>query len=117
MKLAILAGAGLVLASAAWAQAPKASCVDPHSSYVARPLNNHDVFVRQSIGKPKPPIRLKTSCIHLDSAIGFGLSSSFTCIGLGDPVVATINGGGHQGCVVTKVLPYAPEEGDIPQKN
>jgi hypothetical protein len=117
MKLVILAGTGLVLANAAWAEAPKVSCLDPHRSYIARPLNHHDVFAQQSIGAPKPAVRLKTSCTHLDPAIGFGLSSSFTCIGPGDSVVATINGGERQACVVTKVLPYAPEEGDIPQKN
>lgn len=114
MKFVVLAGAAL--ASAAWAEAPKASCIDPHHSYIARPLNHHDVFVQQSIGAPKPAVRLKTSCIYLDPAIGFGLSSPYTCIGLGDPVVATINGGKREACVVTKVLPYAPEKGDIPQK-
>ncbi len=116
MKLILIAGAAAVLASAAWAEAPQASCIDPHRSYVARPLNHHDVFVQQSIGKPKPPVRLKTSCTYLDPAIGFGLNSSFNCMSLGDSVVATINGGRRESCVVTGVKAYAPEEGDLPQK-
>lgn len=116
MKLLIVAGAVTTLASAAWAEVPKTSCIDPHRSYVARPLNHHDVFVQTSIGTPKPAVRLKTSCVHLDPAIGIGLSSSFSCVGQGDTVVASILGGQREACTVTRVLPHAPEEGDIPQK-
>lgn len=115
MKLLIVAGAVILVANAAWAEPPKETCLDPHRSYIARPLSHHDVFVQQSIGTPKPPVRLKTSCTFLDPAIGVGLSSPYTCIGLGDTVVATINGGKRESCVVTKVMLYAPEEGDIPQ--
>ena len=110
MKLPVLAAALAATASAALADA---SCIDPHKSYVARPLNHHDVFVQTSLGAPKPPVRLTTSCIHLDPAIGFGLSSQFNCVGLGDTVVATINGGTRESCIVTRVQPYQPQEGDI----
>lgn len=115
MKILVFTSVLALTATAAVAaDAPKASCLDPHKSYVARPLNDHDVFAQQSIGKPKPPVRIKTSCIHIGSAIGIGLSGTFNCIGLGDRVVATV-GGSRESCVVTRVLPYAPEEGDNKQ--
>jgi hypothetical protein len=116
MKLVLAAGLSVAIAGAAWAEAPKASCIDPHRSYVARPLNHHDVFVQNSMGAPRPPVRLKTSCTYLDPAIGIGLSSQFTCMGLGDTVVATTIDGKREACVVTKVLAYAPEQGDLPPK-
>ncbi len=114
MKRVFLVVSALALTGAAMA-ATAASCIDPHKSYVARPLNNRDVFVRQSIGTAKPPVRLQTSCIDIHAALGFGISSSFNCVGLGDTVVATINGGRRESCRVTKVLPYAPQDGDIKQ--
>jgi hypothetical protein len=113
MKRVLLAGVAIVVAGSAWAEAPKTSCIDPHRSYVARPLNNHDVFAQTSIGTPKPPVRFKTSCINLDPAIAVTLSSQFNCVGLGDHVVATTVDGKRESCIVTKVLPYAPEDGDI----
>ena len=113
MKLVIFAALLAAASTAALADAPKASCIDPHNSYVARPLNQHDVVASVSIGTPRPPVRLKTSCIHLQDATGIGLSSEFACIGLGDRVVATTVGRGSEFCVVTRVLPYAPEEGDL----
>jgi len=112
MKLVLLA-ALLALSPAALAASPRASCIDPHRSYVARPLNRHDVYVEASIGKPKPPVRLKTSCAFLEPAIAVSFSSSFTCVGQGDTVVATTTDGRRETCIVTGVLPYAPMEGDL----
>jgi hypothetical protein len=113
MKLLLVAVLFATVSTAALAEAPKASCIDPHRSYVARPLNHHDVFVQTSQGKPKPPVRLKTSCTYLDPAIGIALSSNFICLGLGDTVVATTADGRREACRVTAVLPYAPEAGDL----
>jgi hypothetical protein len=113
MKLLLVAAVFAAASTAALAETPKTTCIDPHRSYVARPLNHHDVFVQTSIGKPKPPVRLKTSCTYLDPAIGIALSSNFACVGLGDTVVATTADGKHEACRITRVLPYAPEEGDI----
>jgi hypothetical protein len=115
MKLLFLAALLAATSTAALADAPNASCIDPHKSYVARALNHHDVFVQTSIGTPRPAVRLTTSCIYLDPAIGFGLSSQFTCMGRGDTVVATTISGTRESCIVTRVLPYAPEEGDLKQ--
>jgi len=109
MSAALLAATSTV----ALADAPAASCIDPHKSFVARPLNHHDVFVQNSMGTPKPPVRLKTTCTYLDPAIGFGISAEFTCVGLGDTVTATTADGKVEVCRVTRVLPYAPEEGDL----
>jgi len=71
--------------------------------------------VQNSIGKPKPAVRLTTSCYHLQSAIGFGLSTEFGCIGRGDTVIATLMGD-RQACVVTQIEPYSPRQGDLPEK-
>ena len=115
MKLIVLAGF-VAVTNAAWADAPKASCIDTRRSYVARPLNHHDVFVRSTMGNPKSPVRVKTTCIYLDPAIGIGLNAEFTCLGLGDTVVATTIDGHRESCRVAGVVPYAPEQGDIPEK-
>lgn len=116
MNRILLAGLGMILVGTAWAEPPKpaaAACIDPHKSYVAHPLTQHEVYVKQSMGKEKPPVRLTTSCIHLEPAMGFGFSAQYTCIDLGDSVVATMNGGSRESCKVTRVRPYAPEPGDF----
>lgn len=100
-----------MVGAAAWAASPEASCLDPAASYVARPLNHHQIYAEQTFGKKKPPIRLTTSCYHLESADAFGLSAAFRCIAQGDIVVATI-GSERQSCRVLKVEPYAAREGD-----
>jgi len=118
MKRILLAGLGVILAGTAWAEAAKpapASCIDPQKSYLARPLNEHDVYAKQTIGKAKAPVRLKTSCYNIGSAVGIGLSAQFTCVGLGDNVVGTLADGHQQACRVTRVLAYAPEQGDTKQ--
>jgi hypothetical protein len=112
-RIALFASCALlVTAGFAAAESPQSICIDPHKSYNARSLNQHDVFVQTSIGKPRPPARLETSCINLEPAIGIGLSTSFICIGLGDDVVANTIDGHVEHCVVTRVRPYAPEKGD-----
>jgi hypothetical protein len=114
MSLAILGGFGLIVAAQA-ADSPKASCIDPHRSYLAQPLNNHEIYVVNTMGPKKPPVRLTTSCYHLESALGFGLSSEFLCIGQGDTVVATL-AGDRQICRVTKIASYVAQKGDLPTK-
>lgn len=98
--------------TAALAEAPKASCINPRKSYIARPLNQHDVFVQTSIGKPKPPVRVRTTCTSLESAIGFGLSAQFNCLGMGDTLTATTANGRVSVCKVRRVVAYEPEDGD-----
>lgn len=102
--------AALIVVAASASASP--TCIDPHFSYNARSLNQHDVFVQNGIGKPRPPLRLTTSCINLEPAVSIGLGSAFTCIGLGDSVVAHTIDGHVERCVVTHVEPYAPKAGD-----
>jgi hypothetical protein len=93
----------------------KTSCIDTKVSYVARALNSHDIWVQNSLGAKKPPVRVTTSCHHLQSSYAFSLSAQFTCLDKGDPVAATA-GGERQTCVVTKVEPYAAQDGDLAEK-
>ncbi|GAA0539684.1 hypothetical protein FHS83_003741 [Rhizomicrobium palustre] len=111
----ILYGLAALLVSVPAFAAEKAACIDPGSSYIAKPLNNIQVYVESSIGPKKPPVRLTTSCHHLQSADGFGLSAEFHCISQGDMVIATI-GSDRQSCRVTKIEPYAPQKDDLPLK-
>jgi hypothetical protein len=112
-----IALAGMIFAAAAVsAAATPPSCIDPSRSFIARPLSEHQVYVESTIGPKKPPIRVSTSCIHLSPAVGFGFSGDFHCISLGDTVVANLISE-RQGCVVTKVEAYVPQQGDIPDKN
>ena len=115
IRIVFAAMAAVLAANAALADPLQASCIDPKRSYVARPLNNHEIFVQNSIGKAKAPVRLTTSCHHLEPVIGFGFGATFSCIGTGDTVIATAMGD-RQSCVVTKVAPYVPQEGDLPEK-
>ena len=51
IRIGLAAMAAVLAANAALADPPQASCIDPKRSYVARPLNSHDIFVQNSIGK------------------------------------------------------------------
>jgi hypothetical protein len=113
MTMAAIALMAMLAGNAA--AGPQASCIDTKVSYVARPLNDHDVWVQNSLGAKKAPIRVTTSCHHLSSSNAVSLSAQFTCLGLGDPVVATA-GSDRQTCIVTKVQPYAAADGDLAEK-
>jgi len=116
MKLAlfVLALTGFAVAAAA-AELPKTSCIDPKLSYRARALNSREIYVEATIGRKKPPVRLSTTCYHLEPATNFGLSAEFSCLSQGDTVVANLIGE-RQSCRITKVAPYAPQPGDLPVK-
>ena len=103
--------AALITATGVASAATQSICIDPHS-YNAHSLNQHDVWVRNGIGKPRPPLRLTTSCINLEPATSIGIGSAFTCIGLGDRVVAHTIDGRVERCIVTHIEPYAPKDGD-----
>ncbi len=114
MKTAlVLALAGFAVA--AEAADTKTTCIDPSHSYLARSLNDHDVYVESTMGRKKPPLRLVTSCRHLEPATAFGLSAEFQCIGQGDTIVANLIGD-RQSCRITKIVPYAPQKDDLPGK-
>jgi hypothetical protein len=116
MKAAILAGLLVAVPAAAWAEdapaiPPKSVCVDANLGYHARSLNQHDVYIENAVGKRRSA-RLKTSCINLEPSVAIAVHSSFICIGMGDDVSASTIDGHREQCVVTRVLPYVPEEGD-----
>ncbi len=113
----IAARAGGAIADESPAPLPaRPSCIDTKLSYVARPLKANQIWVQNSLGHKNPPVRVTTSCYHLQSAVGFGLSAQFTCLAQGDIVVANTMGD-REGCVVTKVQVYVPQDGDLPLKN
>jgi len=109
--LLLLATMSLTVAAEA-ADPPKTSCIDPHRDYVARALTNHEVYVENSMGAKKPPLRVTTSCFHLERSSGFGFSKEYSCIGQGDGVVASTFSE-VQSCRVTKIAPYVPQPGDM----
>lgn len=113
--LMTVATIALIAGFAGNAAAAPASCIDTKVSYVARALNSHDIWVQNSLGAKKPPVRVTTSCHHLQSSYAFSLSAQFTCLDKGDPVAATA-GGDRQTCVVTKIQPYVAADGDLAEK-
>lgn len=119
IDIAILMTAITVLMIAALAGNAEAAetgiCVDTKRPYIARALNAHDVFVQSTLGKARPAVRVTTSCYHLQSAIGFGINTEYTCLSRGDTVVANLMSE-HQPCTVTAVVPYTPQKDDIPEK-
>lgn len=116
MKRTILLVPVLLAAASFAAQAdpaPVKSCINTEHSYVAHRLNQHEVFVQSAIGKARPALRLRTTCINLEPAIAIGLSTEFTCIGQGDQVIATTADGHREHCLVSGVLPYVPDKNDL----
>ena len=116
MRALILAGAFAAASAVAFAAEPaappKSVCINANFAYNARSLNQHDVFIQKAVGKTRPAARLRTSCINLEPATAIAVHSPFSCIGLGDQVAASTIDGRREQCIVTRVLPYAPEEGD-----
>lgn len=114
--LTAIATVVLIAAVAGNAAAGTTACIDPHASYVARPLNAHDIFIQPAIGKDRPALRLTTTCRHLQSPAAIGIGSSVACIGKGDVVSVTLFSE-RQTCTVTGVAPYAAQDGDLPPKS
>lgn len=94
-----------------------ATCIDTHLSYRVHVLNRHDALVRTTLGTPKPPVRIKTTCINLLRADHVALSAQFNCLDQGDGVVAVTIDGRGESCRVVAVVPFAPQDGDRPEKN
>jgi len=114
-RIVFAALAAVLAANAALAGDPAAgvvTCIDTHSSYRVRALNQHDAVVVKTLGEAKPPVRITTTCINLLRADNIGLSSQFNCLGMGDVVVAASIDGRGESCRISKVKAFAPEEGD-----
>ena len=84
----------LAAASPALAQ-DKPLCVDASQDgrYNARPLSLHTVLARNAFGSDRRPVKLETTCIHVDRAAFVSLRSFTRCIAIGDDVVTSIPGG------------------------
>lgn len=104
MKNAIGLSVLLLLSSSAATAAP-AACVDVQRSYEAHTDGMHDVIIRNAIGKPRPPLRLTTTCVNLEKADAISVSSDFGCVSQGDIVVATKIDGHREVCRVSSVAP------------
>jgi hypothetical protein len=96
------------LLTCAAAQAAGTSCIDTNRSFEAHPLSQHDVVLKSTIGKPRPLLRLSTSCIYLEASDVISVGTEFNCVGLGDSVVATKIDGHREFCRVTRVSAYVP---------
>src|SRR5271166_1673984 len=64
-------------------------CINPRWSYEAHALDAHTVVAKSTIGSDHRELRLDTTCIDLKSAFRIALSTTFSCIDMGDTVVAT----------------------------
>jgi len=106
----VLPAALILFAVGANAEAPKSVCIDTHRSYEAHTLGLHDIVIRSTMGKPRPALRLSTTCTALEKADVVSVNSTFGCVGMGDTVVATKIDGHRQLCRVSRVAPYAPSE-------
>jgi hypothetical protein len=102
----LLAAALLAASVAANAASPDTACVNPSSSYRVRWLEAHDLLAVNTLGSGHKEVRLTTSCIGLGKTYSFSLGSTGTCVGQGDPVVATSIDGRRQQCVITGVALY-----------
>ena len=114
--LTTVATIALIAALAGNAAADAVTCIDTHHPYRVRALNQHDALVLKTLGEAKPPVRITTTCINLLRADNIGLSSRFNCLGTGDVVAAASIDGRGESCLIAKIKPFAPEEGDLPEK-
>lgn len=111
-RLSAVALATLVACSGATsAGADGAICLNPKKTYEARVLGSNAVFARNTLGGPGPGARIETSCVALEGDDRITLSTSFACVGRGDPVVATTIDGRQRACVVTSVTAAGDSDG------
>jgi len=112
----LLLAAAIALVPAALAETPappqKKVCIDPHYSYQAWYVRDHDIAARSTLGSDRRELKLSTTCLFLSSVDHVSLQSSFNCIGKGDDVFTSTIDGRHQHCRITHVEPYVPQPGD-----
>ena len=113
MKIAYIVFLPTLLAASAIvaAEAPqKPICIDPHYSYQALYLKDHDIVVKQTLGHDHRPLRATTTCFDLRSALTIRVSADFRCLDKGDNVATNTIDGHLQQCRITHVEPYVPNE-------
>jgi hypothetical protein len=111
-KVVLLAFVALMAPDAA--RAETTLCLDPHKSYEAHVVGDHDVVAWQTIGTRRDKVRLTTSCATLHPADRVTLGGVFICVGKGDPVAVVTANGNVQACMITKVAPF---EGQPPHQS
>jgi hypothetical protein len=89
-------------------------CVDASSNnqYNARPLAQHDVLARNSLGQDRRAARITTTCIHIYRDSFVALRSLTRCIDKGDEVAVSTIDGRHESCRVTGVTPVEESYAD-----
>ena len=104
--LALLSG---IAFQPAMADDQTGACLNPHFSYRAQPAGLHDVVAENTIGSHHAKVHITTSCIDLHDADVISLGTAFRCLGKGDAVTATSIDGRHKRCIVTNIVPVAPQ--------
>ena len=119
MKYAVILAACSILSLPAMAAdaPPKSICVQAQrkTDYNARPINQHDVLIQNSVGDRRP-LRLATTCIHIYPDSFVAVRSAFYCVGVGDQVSARTIDGQGESCRVSKVTPFVPDSIQAPYK-
>ncbi len=81
-------------------------CIHLARGYNARAIGHRDIWIRESLGKNRPALRLRTTCFNLDRVAAITVKSRFTCVDRGDTVIAQTLGGETQRCSILKMSPY-----------
>ncbi len=89
----------------------KPICIDPHYDYQALYLKDHDIVIKQTLGRDHRQLKLTTTCIDLRSAMTIRVSADFRCLDKGDNVATNTIDGHFQQCRITHIEPYAPPAG------
>ena len=98
----------LVMTTAALAQQP---CLRAHdrNDYNARPISLHEILAKNALGADHRSYRVATTCIHVDRSAVVALSSTTSCLALGDSVSTSTIDGHHETCRVTRVEPVTDD--------
>lgn len=96
-------------ASAALADSlPQRICVEARrrDDYTARAVGRHDIVVRNTAGRDRRPLRLETTCVHIEPGAVVYVHSFTGCIGLGDDVIAASLDNRAELCRVSGSRPF-----------
>lgn len=95
-----------LLLAAAPALAGAKVCINPQWDYEAHALSHDEVYLKATLGKARPALRLTTSCWNLEKPDSISVSAQIGCVSTGDVVVATKIDGHREQCRVTAVAAF-----------